>query len=368
MTDNNNGRRAAAIAVTSVLLGGTLVAGSLVGQSTNAKSLEPKAQAALQQAGLTGANVKFKGREAYISGDAAQAEQAKSVVQGIYGVRWARISGDLKPATPPTTDVTPSATPSTSTTSTSTTSTTSTSAPAPQVEPAINIANTGSGTTVTGTVATQAEADALVAQAAKVFGEPVVNKVTVDPNCKDEPWVGSVTTALGSLPAITGGTLQAGPNGVTVGGTVASDADLAAATAALGTQTLPVTSNITVAAPTLTADEIKQINSTVVNFADGVYTLDAAATQKLDAVIPLLAKTKDAVAIKGYLSTPHPAGTETADSTMRAQAVADYLTAHGIDAARLQVQGLGTADPVGDNNTAEGRYANQRATLTLVQS
>ncbi len=47
-------------------------------------------------------------------------------------------------------------------------------------------------------------------------------------------------------------------------------------------------------------------------------------------------------------------------SEARAQAVADYLVAHGIDKARLTTVGFGKTMPIDSNDTAEGRSRNRR--------
>jgi len=358
-------------AVVGILLGGTAIAGALVGQNTNANSLEPKAVTALQNAGISGVDVSFKGREAYLTGQGmtdAQLQQAKQVVESVYGVRWARITGNntsAVPVTPAPTSLPPTPTAPPTTTTAPTT--------APAVQPAVNIATGANGVTLSGTVATQAEADALAAQAERVFGSPVINQLKVDPSVDDPAWVNGMITALQGSPAITGGSLTAGGTGVSIGGVVAKDADAAALQASLaafqaGAGGVPVTNTVTVAAPSsssLTPDQIAQINATVVNFANGTYSLSDTAMKNLDTVIPLLANSTAKVEIDGYVSTPHPAGREVTDSTRRAQAVADYLVAHGIDASRLTVVGRGTDNPVASNDTAEGQAANRRATLTV---
>ena len=47
-------------------------------------------------------------------------------------------------------------------------------------------------------------------------------------------------------------------------------------------------------------------------------------------------------------------------SERRAQAVADYLEAKGIAADRMEIVGRARAEPMGDNETAEGRAQNRR--------
>ncbi len=50
-------------------------------------------------------------------------------------------------------------------------------------------------------------------------------------------------------------------------------------------------------------------------------------------------------------------------SLRRAQAVADYLASHGIQADRMRVTGFGESDPVASNDTEEGRAKNRRVQI-----
>jgi len=54
-------------------------------------------------------------------------------------------------------------------------------------------------------------------------------------------------------------------------------------------------------------------------------------------------------------------------SLKRAQAVADYLVARGLDKARLQIRGFGKDYPVESNGTAAGRALNRRTEVVLPQ-
>ena len=51
-------------------------------------------------------------------------------------------------------------------------------------------------------------------------------------------------------------------------------------------------------------------------------------------------------------------------SQARAQAVADYLVARGLDKAKLTARGYGKTKPIADNATTEGRQANRRIDFT----
>ncbi len=52
-------------------------------------------------------------------------------------------------------------------------------------------------------------------------------------------------------------------------------------------------------------------------------------------------------------------------SQRRAQSVADYLRAQGVDGTRLSTYGAGPDQPVASNATADGRAQNRRVEVTL---
>lgn len=53
-------------------------------------------------------------------------------------------------------------------------------------------------------------------------------------------------------------------------------------------------------------------------------------------------------------------------SQRRAASVADYLSARGVQSARLGTRGFGETQPVADNETEEGKAANRRVEIKLV--
>jgi outer membrane protein OmpA-like peptidoglycan-associated protein len=72
-----------------------------------------------------------------------------------------------------------------------------------------------------------------------------------------------------------------------------------------------------------------------------------------------------AIAVEGYTDS---VGTDSYNqrlSVRRAEAVRDYLAAHGIDASRMTVEGFGESRPVASNDTAEGRAQNRRVELRV---
>ncbi len=113
-----------------------LVTALLAGVATWAQSggmerdLAARAQTALFEAGLPTGDVRFDGRDAILSGfPPDQALRALEVVQGVDGVRAAKVTGDVVPLAPSTTASPPSST--VPTTTSSPPPTTTTTAPPP---------------------------------------------------------------------------------------------------------------------------------------------------------------------------------------------------------------------------------------------
>ena len=74
------------------------------------------------------------------------------------------------------------------------------------------------------------------------------------------------------------------------------------------------------------------------------------------------------VTVAGYTDSVGTAQYNQGLSERRAQIVYDYLTAHGIDASRLEGPiGHGLNDPIDSNKTAEGRARNRRTELQVQQ-
>ncbi|HFD38598.1 MAG TPA: OmpA family protein [Anaerolineae bacterium] len=70
--------------------------------------------------------------------------------------------------------------------------------------------------------------------------------------------------------------------------------------------------------------------------------------------------------IAGYTDNRGSRKYNLALSRKRAKAVMDYLVGRGIDAVRLRAKGYGPDDPIADNATAEGRAANRRVELHIL--
>jgi outer membrane protein OmpA-like peptidoglycan-associated protein len=71
------------------------------------------------------------------------------------------------------------------------------------------------------------------------------------------------------------------------------------------------------------------------------------------------------VTVEGHTDSTGGYETNQTLSQARASAVRDFLSAQGVDASHIDVQGLGPDRPVADNATAEGRARNRRVEIVL---
>lgn len=102
-------------------------------------------------------------------------------------------------------------------------------------------------------------------------------------------------------------------------------------------------------------------------FASGSSTLEAGFQPDLDLYISAFSASPELkVAIVGHTDNSGNKAENLKLSEARAQAVFDYFVAAGLDPARLTVSGMGDAEPVADNDTAEGRALNRRTELVLM--
>lgn len=111
---------------------------------------------------------------------------------------------------------------------------------------------------------------------------------------------------------------------------------------------------------TLRTDEI--------HFEPGSARLTNIAKAILDEVALRMKQEPSATALViGYTDDRENTGANRDLDRRRAEAVRDYLVSrHGIDAARITVEGRGTQDAIGNNTTAEGRLQNRRVVIQLV--
>jgi outer membrane protein OmpA-like peptidoglycan-associated protein len=102
-------------------------------------------------------------------------------------------------------------------------------------------------------------------------------------------------------------------------------------------------------------------------FSVGKAELRPMAQQRLNQVVNALKqlpKSED-FTVEGYTDSTGTATLNNALSQQRAEAVRDYLIAHGIDGDRIRAIGMGEQNPVDDNSTSEGRAANRRVEIVI---
>ena len=103
-----------------------------------------------------------------------------------------------------------------------------------------------------------------------------------------------------------------------------------------------------------------------ISFEYKQYRLMPQSEEQLDVLVDLLKKSPYThIAIKGYTDSRGSEEFNLNLSSMRAAEVAKYLNHHGIDYNRLRWEGMGSQNPVGDNNTPEGRDLNRRVEFSI---
>ena len=120
--------------------------------------------------------------------------------------------------------------------------------------------------------------------------------------------------------------------------------------------------------PVVTPRTPETIRTDEIHFEAGSARLTNIAKAILDEVALRMKQEPSATAVViGYTDDRENTGPNRDLDRRRAEAVRDYLvTRHGIDPARITVEGRGTSDPVGDNTTAEGRLRNRRVVIRLI--
>ena len=114
-----------------------------------------------------------------------------------------------------------------------------------------------------------------------------------------------------------------------------------------------------------------EINASVL-FAQGDARLSNESSQALKAVAAVLKNDEHAIRVEGHTdSVPirtvfFPSNWEL--SAMRAGSVVRLFVENGIAEARLTAVGHGSTQPVGPNDTAEGRQRNRRVTIMILSN
>ena len=95
-------------------------------------------------------------------------------------------------------------------------------------------------------------------------------------------------------------------------------------------------------------------------------TLTAQAKSNLDKLIPVFNEYPDTnIDIFGYTDSSGNATSNLTLSKNRAKTVKNYLNSKGLASSRLNTTGLGIADPIASNETADGKSQNRRVEFAI---
>jgi peptidoglycan-binding protein ArfA len=112
--------------------------------------------------------------------------------------------------------------------------------------------------------------------------------------------------------------------------------------------------------------DIAGLLGTPINFDTDGFTLTADSQQVLDQVADRLKSCPDSnVAVNGYTDDTGDDATNIPLSDNRAKSVANYLVSQGVAGDHVTSTGLGSANPIADNNTPDGRAQNRRVEITV---
>ncbi len=101
-------------------------------------------------------------------------------------------------------------------------------------------------------------------------------------------------------------------------------------------------------------------------FASNSSSLTSAATGNIDELANTLQKYADTnVVIDGHTDASGSDAINQPLSQRRAQAVANELTAKGVETSRITATGYGSSQPVADNTTVAGKAANRRVEVAI---
>jgi outer membrane protein OmpA-like peptidoglycan-associated protein len=103
-----------------------------------------------------------------------------------------------------------------------------------------------------------------------------------------------------------------------------------------------------------------------VQFATGAATLNESARENLSKFSGIVASYPTMrFNIEGHTDSTGSVATNNALSLQRAMSVRDYLIGRGVPPASIDVAGMGSSTPIGDNTTVDARARNRRVEIVL---
>jgi outer membrane protein OmpA-like peptidoglycan-associated protein len=327
VTTPQNTKRFAAI--TGLALAGVIGVGAVVGSNSAAHDLTPKAYKALVDGGLSNIKVDFDGREAKLSnGSPEDLAKAEKIVEGVKGVRWAKVDTDP-----------------------------STTLPKP---PTFSISRSADGVNLSGVVPNAEIAAQLKAAAKASFGN-VTGDLKVDPNVGTADWLVTMPKLIPNVAEVDNLALSVDGDSIAIGGTLDSQTSIDTLTGLVAPSLgdLSFDNTLKVGQPdagdsgALSAEDATALKASTVYFARGASTLDARGKAGLDVIADVLKRNPGVeLEIGGHAGPTDPARGKILSDERVAQ-VKDYLVTAGIDAARLSTRSYGSDPATGGDAFAE---------------
>jgi outer membrane protein OmpA-like peptidoglycan-associated protein len=110
----------------------------------------------------------------------------------------------------------------------------------------------------------------------------------------------------------------------------------------------------------------KPKDKTHTNFAAGSASINKISNELINEISDFLTKNPNStITINGYSSSDGDLTTNVDLSQKRAENVRNYLIKKGVPASQLQAEGKGVENPIGDNNTIQGRMQNRRTEIVF---
>ena len=104
-----------------------------------------------------------------------------------------------------------------------------------------------------------------------------------------------------------------------------------------------------------------------IRFDNNKSTLTSLAKTNLDKLLPVFKEYADTnIQIYGYTDNVGTPAYNLTLSDKRAESVKNYLISKGLSSTRFKTTGLGIADPIATNDTAEGRSQNRRVEFAII--
>lgn len=360
-----------------VLLGLTL----LVARGGIENDLKARTQQALTDAGISDAQVEFRGRDAHVRSASGNRTAIEAIVTGVSGVRAATVDTSGQAATAQTT-VDPTASPEDDT---------------EKLEQEdhsdhvhgqggkdvgeFTVVNKGGELTLRARVPSQTDKDALLAVARQAAtGRQVHDEISIREGTTPviNEAAAAVVRAL-SLDGAQGAKAIVRNGDVMLHGTVANTSVKVRLEAEAAYPGVNVDNHMSAPddVPT-TAEDCEHANEDVemllkaqeVRFITGSATVSQGSLDELQVITDLLAPCLEitdntTVTVSGHTDNVGDPAANLRLSQQRADAVRDILVADGLPNNAVQSRGFGDAEPTADNNTAEGRSANRRVEIVM---